>query len=255
MIQIEQKVLIVDDNKDNIFVMENILEHVNATLISATSGKEALRILLKEDISLILLDIQMPGMDGFETAELIRGSLRTKHIPIIFVTAINNEQKNIIQGYKSGGVDFIFKPADPMIVRSKVTIFLEMDRQRRILEVQNDKLRRARENAHNILIHAEEGLFLLDNNFKIKPDYSRAMDYIFSQSNLGNRDFIGLIRPHVSKYVDDDIRTYLELMFDKSIEVENFSDLNPLNLLEYRNENHIKYLSFRNENHIKYLSL
>jgi CheY-like chemotaxis protein len=244
MIQIEQKILIVDDSKENIFVMQNILENSNATLVTALSGNEALKILIKEDISLILLDIQMPGMDGYETAQLIRGSLRTKHIPIIFVTAINNNEKNVIRGYQSGGVDFIFKPADPTIVRSKVQIFLEMDRQRRILEIQNDKLRRARENTHNILVHAEEGLFLLDNDFKIKPDYSRAMDHIFGQSNLGNRDFISLLRPYIKKYIDDDVRTYLELMFDKSITVENFSDLNPLELLEYKTDKHLKYLSF-----------
>lgn len=245
MIQIEQKILIVDDSKNNIFVMKTMLEDTNATLISAESGKEALRLLLREDVSLILLDIQMPGMDGFETAELIRGSLRTKHIPIIFVTAISKDDKKVIRGYQSGAVDFLYKPVEATIVRSKVKIFLEMDRQRRILEIQNDKLRRARENTHNILINAEEGLFLLDCDHKIKPDYSRALDHIFGQSNLGNRDFIGILRPNIKKYIDDDIKTYLELMFDKSIEVTSFSDLNPLDLLEYKCENNIKYLSFR----------
>jgi len=245
MAQIEQKVLIVDDNKDNIFVMQSILDNINATLIFASSGNEALSILLKHDISLILLDIQMPVMDGYEAAELIRGSLRTKHIPIIFVTAIHNNPDNVIRGYKSGAVDFIFKPADPFVTRSKVQVFLEMDRQRRILEIQNDKLRRARDSTHNILIHAEEGRFLLDSNFKIKPDYSRALDYIFDQSNLGNRDFITILHPYINKYIDDDIRTYLELMFDKSIDVENFSDLNPLDLLEFKTDKYTKYLSFR----------
>jgi len=245
MIQIEQKILIVDDSKDNIFVMQTILEEVNATLITAESGNEALRILLKEDVSLILLDIQMPGMDGFETAELIRGSLRTKHIPIVFVTAISKDDQNVIRGYESGAVDFLYKPVEPKVVRSKVKIFLEMDRQRRILEIQNDKLRRARENTHNILVNAEEGLFLLDNYQKIKPDYSRALDHIFGQSNLSNRDFIGILHPYINKYIDDDIRTFLELMFDKSIEVENFADLNPLDLLEFKNEQGMKYLSFR----------
>ena len=128
MIQIEQKILIVDDSKNNIFVMRTMLEDINATVISAQSGNEALRLLLKEDVSLILLDIQMPGMDGFETAELIRGSLRTKHIPIIFITAISKDDKKVIRGYQSGAVDFLYKPVEPTVVRSKVKVFLEMDR-------------------------------------------------------------------------------------------------------------------------------
>ena len=110
MSAMEQKILVVDDKKENIISMVSILEEIPAEIITAESGNQALKILLKEEVSVILLDVQMPGIDGFETAELIRGSLRTKHIPIIFVTAISKEDKNVIRGYQSGAVDFLYKP-------------------------------------------------------------------------------------------------------------------------------------------------
>ena len=94
--EIEQKILIVDDVKENLVAMESILDDCGAKLISVISGNEALKVLLNERISLILLDIQMPGIDGYETAKLIRGAQRTKDIPIIFVSAISKEERNII---------------------------------------------------------------------------------------------------------------------------------------------------------------
>lgn len=245
MSAMEQKILVVDDKKENIISMVSILEEIPVEIITADSGNEALKILLKEDISVILLDVQMPGIDGFETAELIRGSLRTKHIPIIFITAISKEDKNVIRGYQSGAVDFLYKPVEPIVVRSKVNIFLELDRQRRILEVQNNKLRRARENTNNILTHVEEGLFLLDKNNLIKPDYSRALEKIFSKEKIGDHNLLSILKPRINKYVIDDIRTYIELMFDETIETESFVDLNPLDLLEYKTEEKTKYLNFR----------
>ena len=108
--EIEQKILIVDDVKQNLVAMESILDECGARLISVESGNEALKVLLNERISLILLDIQMPGLDGYETARLIRGTQRTKDIPIIFVSAISKEERNISMGYQSGAIDFLHKP-------------------------------------------------------------------------------------------------------------------------------------------------
>ena len=127
---ITQNILLVDDRPENIMVLENILKGENRNFLKAESGEEALRILLKSDVSLILLDVQMPGIDGFETAALIRGTQRTSKIPIVFVTAISKEQKHIFKGYESAAVDYLFKPVDPEIVQSKVKIFLELDQQR-----------------------------------------------------------------------------------------------------------------------------
>jgi CheY-like chemotaxis protein/HPt (histidine-containing phosphotransfer) domain-containing protein len=128
------KVLVVDDTPANILIVENLLEDEDCQLITAVSGEEALSYVLENDFAVILMDVQMPGMDGFETAELIRGVENSKNVPIIFVTALNNERKYIFKGYEMGAVDFLFKPLDPDILRSKVNVFLKLNRQWRALK-------------------------------------------------------------------------------------------------------------------------
>lgn len=119
-------VLVVDDRRSNLVAMEALLAPLGRRIVLAQSGEEALRILLQERFALILLDVQMPGMDGFETARLIRGRLRTRRIPIIFVTAISTATTHMFDGYAAGAVDYLLKPIDPVILRSKVTLFIEL---------------------------------------------------------------------------------------------------------------------------------
>ena len=133
--KIIQKILAVDDQPANLVSLEAILDGEDRELIKATSGPDALKVLLKEDISLVLLDVQMPGMDGFEVATLMRQRKDTQSIPIIFVTAISKEDKYVFKGYQVGAVDYLFKPLDPVILQSKVDFFLQLDRQRRELQL------------------------------------------------------------------------------------------------------------------------
>lgn len=149
---IEQKLLLVDDQPANLVSLEAILDAEDRTLIKANSGQEALKVLLKEDISLVLLDVQMPGMDGFEVAELMRQRKDTQTIPIIFVTAISKEKKYVFKGYQAGAVDYLFKPLDPLILTSKVDFFLSLDRQRRELQQKLDQAK-----AHRAAYEAEKG--------------------------------------------------------------------------------------------------
>ncbi|MBQ0755385.1 MAG: response regulator [Gammaproteobacteria bacterium] len=130
-----QKLLLVDDQPANLVSLEAILDDEDRVLIKANSGSEGLKVLLKEDISLVLLDVQMPGMDGFEMAELMRQRKDTQTIPIIFVTAISKEKQYVFRGYQVGAVDYLFKPLDPVILQSKVNFFLQLDRQRRELQL------------------------------------------------------------------------------------------------------------------------
>ena len=123
-------ILTVDDKPANLLALRKILERPGLNIVEATSGNDALALMLEHDFALILLDVQMPDMDGFETAELMRGNEETKHIPIIFVTAINKEQKYVFEGYDKGAVDYLFKPLDPDILQSKVNIFLELHKQK-----------------------------------------------------------------------------------------------------------------------------
>lgn len=136
------KILLVDDNENNLLSIEVVLEKEKYIFFRATSGREALRILLKEeDFSLILLDVKMPIMDGYETAELIYQRDKLKQIPIIFITAHDYEEAAMFKGYKAGAVDFIRKPFNPEILKSKVAIFAELYQKNQLLQQQEERLK------------------------------------------------------------------------------------------------------------------
>ena len=133
-------VLIVDDHPENLLALESILESPDLNIIKASSGNEALGILLDQEVSLVLLDVQMPGMDGFETAELMRSNERTKNIPIIFVTAISKQRKHVFRGYEAGAIDYLYKPLDLEVLKSKVKAFIEFFKHKKALEETTKKL-------------------------------------------------------------------------------------------------------------------
>jgi PAS domain S-box-containing protein len=119
------RVLLVDDDERNLLAVESILEDVGE-VVAARSGEEALRHLLKGEFAVILLDVYMPGMDGYETAQIIRGREQTKGIPIVFLSAVNKEAEHLLRGYSMGAVDYVFKPVDPIVLRSKVAVFVDL---------------------------------------------------------------------------------------------------------------------------------
>ena len=134
------RVLIVDDIEENLIALEALLRRLpGIELVQARSGREALEILLVQDIALALLDVNMPEMDGFQLAELMRGSQRTKDVPIIFVTAAYDPQR-VFQGYDAGAVDFLIKPVDPKILKHKVSTLIELFRSRALLAAQSRRL-------------------------------------------------------------------------------------------------------------------
>ncbi len=123
------KVLLVDDRKANLLALEALLRRDGLELLTARSGPEALELLLVHDVALALLDVQMPEMDGFELAELMRGIERTRRVPIVFLTAGAHDAKRVFRGYEVGAVDFLFKPIDPVLLGHKVHTFVELHRQ------------------------------------------------------------------------------------------------------------------------------
>jgi CheY-like chemotaxis protein len=131
----------VDDRAENLLALEAILHGLGHELVKAASGEEALKRLLSEDFALILLDVQMPGMDGFETATRIKQRERTRDIPILFLTAIDGEAHQAFRGYAAGAVDYLSKPFDPWVLRAKVAVFIELYERRRELAAQADELR------------------------------------------------------------------------------------------------------------------
>ncbi len=120
------QILLVDDKKANLIALEAVLERCGAKLFTATSGNEALALMLEHTFALVLLDVQMPDMDGYEVAELMRQNPDTQDIPIIFVTAINKEKSHVFKGYESGAVDYLYKPVEPSILLSKISIFIKL---------------------------------------------------------------------------------------------------------------------------------
>ena len=132
--------LLVDDLEENLLSLEALLRGDDLLLLKARSGVEALELLLRHEVALALIDVQMPGMDGFELAEFMRGSERTRHVPIIFVTAGSTEGQRRFRGYEAGAVDFIGKPIEPGILRSKARVFFDLDRQRQQILAQRDEL-------------------------------------------------------------------------------------------------------------------
>lgn len=132
--------LLVDDLEENLVALEALLQREGLTCVKARSGEEALELLLVHDFALALLDVQMPGMNGFELAEFMRGSERSRHVPIIFLTAGTADQQRRFRGYEAGAVDFIQKPIEADILRSKAAVFFDLHDQRRQLTVQRDEL-------------------------------------------------------------------------------------------------------------------
>ena len=139
-------ILAVDDHPENLLALESVLKDLGQNVVTAGSGKEALLRVLDMDFAVILLDVQMPGMDGFETAAMIRQREKSHLTPIIFVTAsLSDRDSHMFKGYQHGAVDYLFKPFAPEILRSKVAVFVELDQKRHELMLRNEELRRSNE--------------------------------------------------------------------------------------------------------------
>lgn len=134
-------ILLVDDREENLVALEAILSSLDQNIIRARSGEEALRALLTNEFAVILLDIVMPGMDGFEIARAIKRRRKTREVPIIFLTAVDADPDYAFRGYAAGAVDYIAKPFDPWILRTKVSVFVELHRKNQQLQEQSELLR------------------------------------------------------------------------------------------------------------------
>jgi len=156
-------ILIVDDNLNNLLALETILKKPGLNIISASSGKDALSTILDHDFALILLDVQMPEMDGFEVAKLMRGVEMSKHIPIIFVTAISKEQKYVFKGYETGAVDYLLKPVDPEILKSKINTFVDLYQQKRLIQNQASKLEQKISDLNGAVLELQQQKQLIKN--------------------------------------------------------------------------------------------
>ncbi len=188
----EQKkynILIVDDRSENLLTLEGILDSPELNIIKAHSGNEALGLLLEHNVALVLMDVQMPGMDGFETAQIMRSSDRTKHIPIIFVTAISKQRQHIFKGYESGAVDYLYKPLDLEILKSKIKAYVEFFKHKEELEKTTEKLQHTIEELHTAKKIAEDAT-LAKSSFlaSMSHEIRTPLNGIIGMADLGLMD-------------------------------------------------------------------
>ncbi len=139
---IAAKILVVDDDRRNLFAVEEILRARGVEIVLATSGEDALRRVLADEFAVILLDVQMPGLDGYEVATMIRGRPRSSRVPILFLTAFNKDDLHVFRGYTAGAVDYVFKPIEPLVLRSKVDVFVDLYRKTEEIRRQGEEERR-----------------------------------------------------------------------------------------------------------------
>jgi PAS domain S-box-containing protein len=187
------KLLLVDDDQDNLLALQAVLEPLNEELVLAGSGIDALRLCLDQDFAVILLDIRMPGMDGFETAELIRTRKRSRHTPILFLTGYRSDEQ-LFRGYDLGAVDFLFKPIVPEILQSKVAVFVELSRSEQLLRRRTEDLARTEQKFRAVLEAAPDAMVITAEDGKIQLANSRA-DSLFgyAREELIDQDIRKLI--------------------------------------------------------------
>ena len=219
------KILAVDDREDNLFSIETILEQENYQIVKANSGRSALKILLSQhDFTLILMDVQMPDMNGFETASLIYERDRLRHIPIIFITAQNQGDEKMYEGYKLGGVDFIYKPINAELLRYKVSVFVDLYQKTHQLLNHEKKLMSANKLLESEIeerIMSEEKIRLLnqqlmENNLQLKNTIEELDRFAYVASHDLQEPlrkilvFSDKIQTKYKDAVDDDIARNLE---------------------------------------------
>ena len=158
----QPKILTVDDRPENLFALRRVLADMDVDVVEAGSGNEALAATLTADFAVAILDVHMPGMDGYELADLLRGDPRTRRLPIVFLTAAYGEQAHVFRGYEAGAVDYIVKPYDPVVLRSKISVFLELHRRSAALAEKVDALAASEERFRSLVMTVPDIVYRID---------------------------------------------------------------------------------------------
>lgn len=225
------KILMVDDRPANLLTLESILEDLGQELVRATSGREALRHLLRDDFAVILLDVKMPDMDGFETATLIRERERSRHTPIVFLTA-HKDEEHLFRGYYAGAVDFLYKPINPEVLRSKVSVFVDLSLKTELLKRQAEVLRTRNQELEQLVEErreAEERISALNTELEQRvrertAELSRSNEELRQFAYAASHDlkepmrtiasYSQLLSQRYSQNLDDDGREFLGYVVD-----------------------------------------
>jgi len=170
-VQDPSKLLIVDDLPENLRALDALIRGEGRLVFQAMSGEEALALMLEHEFALAICDVQMPGMDGFELAEMMRSTSRTRNIPIVFVSAAGRELNYAFKGYETGAVDFLYKPLDSDAVRSKVNVFVTLDQQRRQMQRQMAALERSRQEQETLLRELNQTQSELQRSLRMRDEF------------------------------------------------------------------------------------
>lgn len=200
----QTKVLIVDDLAENLLALRKVLEQDDRAIYQASSGEAALSLLLEHDFALAILDVMMPGMDGFELAELMRGTEKTRHVPIVFVSAAGKELNHAFKGYETGAVDFLYKPLDVAAVKSKVNVFVALYQQRNEVRRQVVALEASRRELHATQAELERSLKMRDDFMSMVAHELRTpLNTLFLEAQLRG---IQLDRANLDFFNEDNLR-------------------------------------------------
>ena len=201
-------VLVADDTPANVLAIEQVLEPLQHNVVTASSGDEVLRALLKAEFAVILLDVHMPIMDGFEVAAQIKAREKTKHIPIIFLTAINQAPSDVLQGYEAGAVDYLSKPVEPWLVRAKVSAFVDIWLEHKRIERLQSDLAMVEQRQHQALQINEgivQGIAVAKMALELN-DHERALDTLDRTLTAAKRVISHLLLDSVDEIQPSDLR-------------------------------------------------
>lgn len=226
-----QKILIVDDKIQNLVALENVLRDCDADVFKAVSGNEALRAILSHDFALAILDVNMPEMNGYELAEFIAGDPKTKHLPIIFLSAEYSDDLHIVKAYESGGIDFVSKPFNPYYLLSKVNIFLKLDRQKHEL-LEKIEIEKSRNYLESVLMSVNDFIFVVSQEGLITVVNNAVLTKLGYASNDIQGERVGnLFLDDIGVKIDNLIEGY-----NKSVNVNDLQYLKIETFLK-RNDN------------------
>src|SRR6185295_8599481 len=217
-------ILLVDDQPANLVALEAMLEDLGQNLVRAESGREALKRLLSNDFAVILLDVKMPEMDGFETAELIRQRDRSRHTPILFLTAADTTQTQAVRGYAVGAVDYLVKPVVPEFVRSKVAVFVELARKSELLRRQAELLQASEQDARDLAETRAELVRDLEHKNRELESFSYAVSHDLRAPLRRIESFSRAVQESQGERMDADGRRYLDRVREASRQMSQLID-------------------------------